>query len=521
MLNQCMAEDELRRLRKEDKLEEACRKGQLYNKFFPTSNSIKEELSLSYFIDGNYKESLAWFKTIDLTIEPSYIAKDMKPRLEHNHRLLMNAMDEDNEIPMISVVINATHKLIDEVFFMIDTIREKCQDGEMVHLWVVLVDNSIALEVMQNAKNITYKKKITILGHEFGEKIVVNTPFVLYAEVVPSVYFQVIPLMLILSSDILVSHVVVQKELQTEIQTKNIQNKIFFSHRDMFYQLLQKGESQDGYIIARTGHVEGNIQHYIKQESLAPISVPRFKSFMINLDRRTDRLEKMSKQFKHLPDIIRISACDGRNLKPSSRLQALCTNTNYDMSPGVIACALSHLKIFRMLIEDQDVDGYLIFEDDVVVNTNFIDQLHRVLSITQDRNREIIFLSSVPLQCRRTLCSRYQKTGILDRESYHWNEIAGGTGCYYITKNMAKNVLDYIDQRGLISPIDMILMFTTSRDFKPTFCLPPIVNQYDVDSQSDVQNYQHPINLQTTDNPSPYKIFGPTGHPDFIEEIME
>ena len=71
------------------------------------------------------------------------------------------------------------------------------------------------------------------------------------------------------------------------------------------------------------------------------------------------------------------------------------------MRPGVIGCALSHLKLYKRLLHHDDsdtVDGYVIFEDDVTSNDNFIKQMKKDIHQSLENRGEkpdLIFFTTV------------------------------------------------------------------------------------------------------------------------------
>jgi GR25 family glycosyltransferase involved in LPS biosynthesis len=251
-----------------------------------------------------------------------------------------------------------------------------------------------------------------------------------------------------------------------------------------------------------------------------PSVAHRIKCVLINLDRRPDRMDKMNKQAHLLPPFSRMSAVDGKALLPSARLNALCSVGDYNMRPGVIGCALSHLKLYKQLLEDDGADAYVIFEDDVKVDETFRQRLVMVIAHCIAVGSDISFLTSVPLKTIKDPESiPYSKTGIVKREAHIWSEVAGGTGCYYITKSSAASVLDYVDERGITSAIDMILMYKVNLGQR--FCLPPILTQYGVDSASDIQGDHNTVShLKSDIQCSPYRIYGEDGDIDFLDDVL-
>jgi len=249
--------------------------------------------------------------------------------------------------------------------------------------------------------------------------------------------------------------------------------------------------------------------------------VPKYKSFYINLDRRQDRNELMKSHLKFLPTgITRKSAYDGSRLVKTPRLYSLCRKCDYAMRPGVIGCALSHLKLYLELLSDSDVDGYLIFEDDVTPDEMFLPKLARTFVILQSRREQpdIIFFTTT----FRTN-NQFPENGVIRK--FNRGEIdkysIGGTGCYYISKHAAKTVFDYIETNTLDVAIDALL-FNISNLVKVYFVQPPIISQTDVLNQTDVQ-HDHWIKSYLLENPcdlDKYVVYNSSGDIDLFDFII-
>ena len=99
------------------------------------------------------------------------------------------------------------------------------------------------------------------------------------------------------------------------------------------------------------------------------------KTYVINLDRRSDRLNELK-----LPVVWeRFSATDGKNL------------TEYPANEqGWRGCYDSHLRLVNNL-KSQNFKYYLIFEDDVEVCDNFIENLQNTLNKLPN-DWELLFL---------------------------------------------------------------------------------------------------------------------------------
>jgi GR25 family glycosyltransferase involved in LPS biosynthesis len=212
----------------------------------------------------------------------------------------------------------------------------------------------------------------------------------------------------------------------------------------------------------------------------------KYKSFLINLDRRNDRLERIKTFSNLLPsDLKRVSACDGKDLIKTKRLRSFCKNCDYAMRPGVIGCALSHLKLYKNLLEDEKIDGYLIFEDDISPSDDFLPKLYRSFSILQNKNEipDLIFFSAI------TKPNHEIKEGIFQKNSREQinEDFIGGTGCYYISKKGAKTTFNYIEKNTLNVAIDAVL-YNISNEISTYFVQPKIISQIDPLNISDIQN---------------------------------
>lgn len=288
----------------------------------------------------------------------------------------------------------------------------------------------------------------------------------------------------------------------------------------------------------------------------------KYKSFMINLDRRPDRLEKMNKQIQNnlLPtDIIRISAIDGLKLKINPRLRSLCRKNNFQMRPGVIGCALSHIQLYQKLLEDTEVDGYVIFEDDVISNKSFPMQMQRTFTIAESRPiPDALFLTTIEIENDNDVIAKttpvhpdalFLTTTIRttpEERSNMKNEIQnnshraapmlfkkesrseieqisiGGTGCYYISKKGAQTVIDFIEKNTLDEAIDAIL-FKQSPFINMYFVL-PILLYLEPFTDTDIQNDFHVRSHLLEDNIaeseySPYVMYGENGKLDLFENL--
>jgi GR25 family glycosyltransferase involved in LPS biosynthesis len=100
-----------------------------------------------------------------------------------------------------------------------------------------------------------------------------------------------------------------------------------------------------------------------KQQQTQPTVLAIDKTYMINLDTRSDRLESFRKTHPDIP-FTRISAVYGKTLQMSDTLYKLCKHNTFQWKKSVIACGLSHISVWNKIVQG-DATYTLIIEDDV------------------------------------------------------------------------------------------------------------------------------------------------------------
>jgi len=106
----------------------------------------------------------------------------------------------------------------------------------------------------------------------------------------------------------------------------------------------------------------------------------------INLERRPDRLEHVRLELRRagILNFTRVPAADGRLLDPSHQsLQWLFRRNHFGSDPAVEACAISHLRMWRTMLEcwgESGSEWLLVLEDDVLLASNFADRFKELLS---------------------------------------------------------------------------------------------------------------------------------------------
>jgi GR25 family glycosyltransferase involved in LPS biosynthesis len=188
-----------------------------------------------------------------------------------------------------------------------------------------------------------------------------------------------------------------------------------------------------------------------------PINL-NIKTFVINLNRRKDRWDKITGQdaLKYLK-YERFEAVDGSKLQPTEQLQRIFDGNDYNMREGMVGCALSHIKLYIDLANSK-YDAFCILEDDVEFVPSFRDKfLHLYNGLPQ--GWDLCYLG-------HHMWSQYKTPEYFSKVnmpiSERWDSMKslkysiGGTGGYLISKKGANALLEFINANGMTNGIDTV-----------------------------------------------------------------
>jgi glycosyl transferase family 25 len=189
---------------------------------------------------------------------------------------------------------------------------------------------------------------------------------------------------------------------------------------------------------------------------------------VINLDRATDRLARISTQLERLGmAFTRVAAVDGRTLNPTQQAQfdarAFERQRGMTVWPGEIGCYLSHIEVARRLLAGQ-ASCALVFEDDVLLGDALPDVL-RALVTTASR-WDMVKLSAVhsgtPVPVLR-LTPSHELCVMLSR--------CTGSSAYLINRRGAQAYLDHLLPMSM--PIDHVMDLGWRLGIKVRMVSPP------------------------------------------------
>ena len=179
------------------------------------------------------------------------------------------------------------------------------------------------------------------------------------------------------------------------------------------------------------------------------------KAFVINLERRKDRLQYINENYKNDKyDLEIVKAYDGKyeannnseliNLKNDFlfNLKRNSINNNYNyksfnpFKPGELGCFLSHLFIWKKIISEKE--NAIIYEDDCIFNNDFSTKISLVLNEIPD-NFNIIWLGGT----KEVNHSSNEDVKITNNISIKKNQTTLGTFAYIISFQCAKLLVNY------------------------------------------------------------------------------
>ena len=125
--------------------------------------------------------------------------------------------------------------------------------------------------------------------------------------------------------------------------------------------------------------------------------------YVINLKRRKDRWDKIVSQLNNtVLKYYRINAVDGNNITTKDKFKfvsysGLIENRfGLKLTNGAIALAITFYKlcynIYKNKINTNDSDYFIIFEDDVIIADNFINELSSIVPTLSNIDFDILYL---------------------------------------------------------------------------------------------------------------------------------
>lgn len=169
---------------------------------------------------------------------------------------------------------------------------------------------------------------------------------------------------------------------------------------------------------------------------------------IINLTRRQDRRIKLIEELeKHnIKNYVFVDAIDGNTID----VNEMISNGHSPLKKGEYGCYLSHLKVYKSIIESSE-ELHLILEDDIYFANNFKNKLRKKLAKIENINWDIFYLGINDLQQKKQGKFISSIEGIYCPEKILW-----GTHAYLIKKESVSKIMDSLTP--IKFPIDHKLM---------------------------------------------------------------
>jgi GR25 family glycosyltransferase involved in LPS biosynthesis len=190
------------------------------------------------------------------------------------------------------------------------------------------------------------------------------------------------------------------------------------------------------------------------------------EAYVINLDRRTDRMERLDPEIRARAE--RWSAIDGRNLQLTPAIQRLLQPNDFFWKKAVSGCALSHLGLWwKLARENPDIENYLILEDDVKFRPGW-EAAWKAAAADIPDDYDIIYLGGVLPPNRASFENdtkeRFNKSFCRIKENTSWGQKTPTryfhfcAYAYVLSKRGAEKIIDLINMsKGYWTSADHIL----------------------------------------------------------------
>lgn len=232
---------------------------------------------------------------------------------------------------------------------------------------------------------------------------------------------------------------------------------------------------------------------------------PNYKILCINLERRTDRRQKMTEKFKksNLDSYHFFNAIDGHNMNPSnSLLKYFKFEYNSLLKKGAVGCALSHFLIWQKLISESDCNHYVILEDDIDIGPNFKVLLENYINKIRDFMHVVFIGSTTEKKDYEVTRKIYQYDTTYNIYPLTQQYYAGGAFGYIISKTCAKKLVEHIEYSGIRMNIDYLIFRAGINKFEthPHIVFTNAVQHNDTFVDSDIQYEQNKIEIAKSPN---------------------
>lgn len=178
-----------------------------------------------------------------------------------------------------------------------------------------------------------------------------------------------------------------------------------------------------------------------------------YKIYCVNMERRQDRKQEMMQKTKDM-DISFFKAVDGSKLEMTDEIKNIFKNNKFNWRSGIIGCALSHIYLWRELVQSNQ-NYFLILEDDTDLHPNFKNQISPIINHIEKFGIDFLFLGHHYSNFKNYEFQNLHSIAIAPINKLKYG---GSTGGYILSKRGAQSLLDWINKNGCNDPIDDEIM---------------------------------------------------------------
>lgn len=226
--------------------------------------------------------------------------------------------------------------------------------------------------------------------------------------------------------------------------------------------------------------------------------VKDFPTYVVNLDRREDRLKTFQEKYNNIfSGFLRVSAIDGRtydfdkfiNLFDINKYSSKIKNPykNHQYKKGVLGCSLSHYLLWVNIVQQErynDLSYSLILEDDIELCDDFVQKYNELLKVLdKDDKWDVVYLGFTDYKDTNDTTINDKLIKFSGDKRLH----GGGTFAYIVRKRGARKLIQLANKHKIQQAIDwfMIEQFDEVVSYK---CEPELIFSEVDGNETDVQN---------------------------------
>jgi len=185
---------------------------------------------------------------------------------------------------------------------------------------------------------------------------------------------------------------------------------------------------------------------------------------IVNLESRLDRKINTTNilDAAQIENYEFVKATVGSELVPTLMLAKLFEGNDFGNRKGVIGCAMSHLNLWKQLLNDPINNYYVIMEDDITICDNFKERFLQLKP--QFSEKDFMFLGYHMFEQNRNVVKTLynNNNSKIQVKKLDKNLYIGGFFAYSINKKGAKILIDYINSNGIKHGIDYLNLIITN-----------------------------------------------------------